>query len=195
MSTSSLKQFEQNLRNVIGGATNARPFVCSGSPFEASIFLVGYNPATEMSKDFWSFWSEARGFDKKAWIEEYIRERQAKPLKPGKSYRPRLSPTRRNIEAFVKAAFPAAVLETNIFAIASETKPELALANHDTTPFRYLVSTIRPKVIVAHGKDACEVVSRLKTDAHVIAIKHLSRGWSTEAIARLGVEASAALMA
>ncbi|NHT75308.1 hypothetical protein G8E10_06025 [Rhizobiaceae bacterium CRRU44] len=195
MSTSSLKQFEQDLRNVIGGATKVRPFVCSGSPFEASIFLVGYNPATEMGKDFWSFWSETRGFDKEAWIEEYIRERQTKPLKPGKSFRPTISPTRRNIEGFIKAAFPAAVLETNIFAVASETKPELALTNRDTTPFRYLVRTIRPKVIVAHGKDACEVVSQLETGAHVIAVKHLSRGWSKEAIARLGVEASAAWMA
>ncbi len=187
-----LTEFERGLRDLIGKPTKARPFVCAGNPLAATIFLVGYNPATTMDADFWWFWNASTGFDKTAWFETYKRERAAQPLKPGKSFRPAVSPTRRNIETFVKSASPAVVLETNIFAVASATKPELALDDQDTAPFHYLLRSIRPKVIVAHGKEAAQVVARLDTGAHVISVKHLSRGWSAQAITQLGAGAAAA---
>lgn len=181
-----LAKFERELRDLIGSASGARPFVCDGSPLDAEIFLVGFNPATQMNADFWSFWRPDWGFDKTAWRETYEKERAARPLKPGKKFRPKISPTRANIEAFVDGAAPTAVLETNIFAIASETKPELAMENRDSRTFRYLVKRINPRVIVTHGVDAQKAVDCLETTARIVRVPHLSRGWKRSSVRDLG---------
>ena len=45
----------QPRHGVLNRETDLRPFVCEGSPIECESFLVGINPASEMSVDFWDF--------------------------------------------------------------------------------------------------------------------------------------------
>ena len=89
-----IEKFEDGLAVLIGAPTDLRPFVCDGSPLTCDVFIVGFNPATTMSADFWQFWSPGMGFDKVAWFEAYKKDRQHKPLKPGKRRRKAVSPSR-----------------------------------------------------------------------------------------------------
>ena len=57
-----LKQFESELRSLTGPSA-LRPFVCDGSPLTCRVFIVGINPATSMTTDFWQFWRAGTGFD------------------------------------------------------------------------------------------------------------------------------------
>jgi hypothetical protein len=185
----TLDEFERKLVDLIGRPTNLRPFVCDGSPLDCQIFLVGFNPATQMEADFWQFWRV--GYNKAAWFQQYLAERAAKPLKPGKKFRHAISPTRRNIEAFVKGAEPAKVLETNIYAAASDDMKGLNPASRGIAPFRFLLETIRPKVIVVHGKPAVEAIRQFNTSATIIAADHhLSRKTSYDTAKALGSRAA-----
>lgn len=187
----SLKDFERDLAALIGRPTDLRPFVCDGSPLDCTVFLVGLNPATSLDADFWQFWETDRGYDKASWFRQYLAERAAKPLKPGKKFRPAISPTRRNIEAFVQGAGDAHVLETNIYARASEDLKSLDLAGREIAPFRFLVDVIRPKVIVVHGKPAVEAMAKFDIPARVIAADHhFSRQTSRETARALGARAA-----
>jgi uracil-DNA glycosylase len=122
----------------------SRPFVCAGSPLECRIFIVGVNPAREVEKLFWNFWSDSRGFKK----AEFIRE--LKQLPGG------LTKTRKNIERVADAAGQAVTLDTNIYLQPTPTAGELPKEHMKTDVIEYLLKTIRPKVVLAHGRKAGE---------------------------------------
>lgn len=171
-----------------------RPFVCEGSPLDCQIFIVGFNPATEV--EFWRFWSARNGFDKQEWLKEYCRQRAAN----GK-YRP--SNTRRAIKWIVDAAQPTRCLETNLYAVSSPKKKDLPPEWRSTAVFDFLLEAIRPPVILVHGKDArahlqgllcrgeielweARRVSLRVGDTIVYAGPHLSRGWSKDRAIEIG---------
>ncbi|RWQ57830.1 hypothetical protein [Mesorhizobium sp.] len=168
----TLDEFERELVALIGRPTDLRPFVCEGSPLTCDVFLVGFNPATEMRTDFWEFWRPGYGYDKAAWFKRYLEERAAKPLKPGKTWQQKVSATRRNIECFVEGAAGVRVLETNIYARASDDMRTLDVASREIAPFKFLLDTIKPKVIVVHGKPALQTVGKFGTSAKVIEADH-----------------------
>lgn len=175
-----VSEFEESLAALVGRPTVLRPFVCDGSPLECDIFLVGFNPATTMAGDFWDHWETGIGFDKAAWFQAYLADRKARPLRPGRKSRPAVSNTRRCLGWIEEGASGSSILETNIFARATATKADLAIEDRHSEPFRFLVETIKPKVIVAHGIDAHIAIANLVTAAKVLNIPHLSRGWSEE---------------
>lgn len=181
-----LVAFESELLTIIGRPTDLRPFVCVDSPLRCNIFIVGFNPATTLAADFWHFWRSGSGFDKAAWFEEYKRERQLRPLKPGKTRRNAVSSTRRVIEWVIEAARPAQCLETNIYSTPTEQAVDLALKQRATAPFDFLVRKINPSVIVAHGLDAAAHVRGKNPSAHVVTVSHFSRGWSQAKARSLG---------
>lgn len=194
--TMTLDEFEWNLADLIGRPTDLRPFVCAGSPLDCTVFLVGYNPATSMDAEFWECWRSGYGFDKRSWCRQYRAERAAKLLKPGKKHRPAISPTRRNIDAFVEGAGTARVLETNIYAKASDDMKALDLGSRVIEPFRFLLTAIQPKVIVVHGKPAVEAIAKFDVPAPVIAAdNHLSRKTSRETAKALGARAASLALA
>src|SRR5215211_3560107 len=177
----TLDEFERDFAVLIGRPTDLRPFVCDGSPLDCTVFLVGFNPATSMDADFWAFWRRGYGYDKPAWYRQYLAERAARPLKPGKKSRPAVSPTRRNIDAFVEGGGAARVLESNIYAKASDDMKALDLASREIGPFRFLLAAIQPKVIVVHGKPAVEAIAKFNVPARIIAAdNHLSRKTSRD---------------
>lgn len=179
-----------------GNLANLRPFVCEGSPLECGAFIVGFNPASEMSVDFWEFWSDDRGFDKPTWFRTYKLERRNRPLKPGKKRRNEISNTRRVIEWVVTEASPVKCLETNIYAKPSESKPELeallkTLSSEErsriTAPFDYLLHQIAPKLVVAHDEDAAEYLQAQNLECKLMCVSHFARGWSEAKAQDLGL--------
>ena len=203
----SLREFESALRELIGKPTDFRPFVCDGSPLSCSAFIVGYNPATEMTADWWDFWDPSYGYRRDVWFEEYQRERAMRPLKPGKTRRPAVSNTRRVIDWVVDSAAPIRCLETNIYAAATDTAAALAEKQRVTAPFDFLLHTIRPRVILVHGDEAIDHLGKLSEtnltwgrdasvslggyEVWIVAEAHFGRprggqGWSAERARQLG---------
>jgi hypothetical protein len=182
----NLDVFEARLIDLVGQPTSLRPFVCSGSPLACEAFVVGFNPATTMTQDFWQFWRHGAGFDKAAWLDAYKSERARQPLRAGRTRRMAVSNTRRVLEHVIGAAAPVFCLETNIYSLASTDKAGLANQDRDSDVFHFLLNAIQPKVIVAHGKDAVASLSRLSLSAEVIPERHFSRGWSKASALSLG---------
>jgi hypothetical protein len=186
-----LDEFERELVALIGRPTDLRPFVCEGSPLTCDVFLVGFNNATMMNTDFWEFWRPGYGYDKEAWFKRYVEERAARPLKPGKTRRQKVSPTRRNIECFVEGAAGVRVLETNIYAKASDDMKSLDPASRDIAPFSFLLYTVKPKVIVVHGKRTLEAIRKSDISAKlIVADHHFSRKTSKDTARRYGASAA-----
>jgi hypothetical protein len=147
---------------------------------------VGSNPATPMSLGFWEFWRTGRGFDKAAWLEAYVKDRQARPLRPGRTRRSRISNTRRVLNWVSESAAPIKCLETNIYSAPAERAADLVAQQQITAPFNFLLKTIKPKVIVAHGEDASKHIQHMTRSTYVIRVPHFSRGWSEQRARALG---------
>ncbi len=106
---SELKAFDVKLREIAGDAV--RPFLCTGSPLECEVFLVGINPATDIP--LWAYWSNETGCDKKGWLEAYVRKHGG------------FRPTRKRIESVLNGLSPVKPLETNILQHRSRREAEL----------------------------------------------------------------------
>ena len=184
----SIDIFEQQLADIIGRPTALRPFVCSGSPLACRVFIVGLNPASPMKATFWDFWRPGIGYDKGVWMDAYLAERAERPLKPGRTRRPKISPSRAVIECLVDEIGPAMCLETNIYATATEEFCDLGTELRDTKPFDYLLATVKPELLIVHGKDAVAHLVNKAPDATVLAVPHFSRGWSHQRARELGRE-------
>ena len=184
----AISKFEDELAALIGAPTDLRPFVCDGSPLTCDVFIVGFNPATTMSADFWQFWRPGVGFDKAAWFEAYKKDRQLKPLKPGKTRRNVVSRSRSVIEMIIEGASPYRCLETNIYAAPTEQASDLAARQRITAPFDFLLANIKARVIVAHGVEAVEHIRKMNVDAKIFPVSHFSRGWSNQAAVALGAK-------
>ena len=181
-----LTRFEHDLESLIGRSSSLRPFVCDGSPLGASVFIVGINPATSMEANFWSFWRPGVGFDKRSWFEAYKRHRAQEPLKPSRTRRNAVSSTRRILDLVVEAAKPVRCLETNLFGVASSAAAELPVTSQSTGFFDFLLRTIQPELLVAHGSEAATYVKKHAPDIEVWPVSHFSRGWSFDDARTLG---------
>lgn len=187
----TLDEFERELVALIGRPTDLRPFVCEGSPLTCDVFLVGLNPATMMTTDFWDFWRPEYGYEKAEWFSRYLEERVAKPLKPGRTRQQKVSATRRIMECFVEGAAGVRVLETNIYAKPSENLRNLDLASREIAPFKFLLYAVKPKVIVVHGNPASEAIRKFDISAKVIvADHHFSRKTSKDTARAYGARAA-----
>ncbi|GAA1434392.1 hypothetical protein GCM10009616_28690 [Microlunatus lacustris] len=181
-----LKQFETRLEELIGRLSALRPFVCEGSPLTCRVFIVGINPATSMTRDFWDFWRPAVGFDKGAWSDAYRREREAQPLKPDRIRRQAISPTRQRLDLVAEGAKPVRCLETNLFSTPTSAASELSAASRSTAAFDFLLETIKLSLIVAYGVDAASYFAERDLTQEVWTEKHFSRGWSLQEARELG---------
>lgn len=165
--------FAEELRRI--APFGSRPFVCDGSPLECEAFIVGQSVATT-GIDFWRFWSDERGFDRPAFLEVYKAERR----KRGKSSE--VSKTRKVIHCVIESAHLVKCLTTNA---------------DDLQVLQFLVDSIRPEVILAHGNKANRAVAALEYQGKVIRFKHFSRGVSFKnqpfEAQRLGREVAAAV--
>lgn len=158
MPPSGLSEFADGLAALIGRPSTLRPFICEGSPLTADVFIVGYNPATRLDGDWWTFWDPAYGYRKADWMAGYSAQR-------GKT-----SKTRAKIEEIVAGLSGHAVLEANIDARPSARKKDYPTPL--TAPFDLLVAVCRPKVVIAHGVDAVRHLQPLKDRLTLIECPH-----------------------
>jgi hypothetical protein len=155
-----IEHFEITLAQCIGKPSKLRPFVCEGSPLDCDLFVVGYNPATDVPGDWWRFWESGYGFRESLWYPEYLASRD-----DGEASR-----TRKKIAKLVTAVPKAKALVCNIDARASRKQSDLP--KPVTKPFNTFLPLCSPKVIVAHGQEARD---HLAGHPRVIGCRHLSR--------------------
>lgn len=172
---SSLKNFYITLNKIVKGRP-IRPFVCSGNPLDTEILIVGFNPATG-TDDFWNYFDDEYGFHKDEWLISYKENRK----KSGKKNE--LSNSRRvmewigfNLEQQNKNI---KIMETNIYAYPTAKKSELS-KDEKSEVFDFLISMLKPKLILTHGVDAKNYIQELNLDVPVINEKHFAIGWSRE---------------
>ncbi len=182
----TIEDFETALLALLGKPTRLRPFVCEGNPLECQAFIVGLNPATASAVDFWAFWNSDFGFDRAAWFDAYKEERRHRPLKPGKTRRNVVSNARRVIDWVLEGANPVRCLETNIYAAPTEQAVDLKSEQRITAPFDFLLASIKPRVILAHGADAKRHIGTKHLSAQIRCVEHFSRGWSQNSARELG---------
>ena len=120
----------------------SHPFVCAGSPPIGGIFVVGHNAATRLSEPFCNYWSKEGGFKKSKFLDDY----RSQPRREG-----RLKGARLRIEEIAKVVGPENLLDTNIYTHSTETENDLKKENKGTEVFEFLLSTLKPQVVLAHG--------------------------------------------
>lgn len=192
----ALDGFEAALAARIGRPAYVRPFVCEGSPLECRAFIVGSNPATALSLDYWSFWESGYGFRREAWAEASREQRRA----AGKRV---TTPTREMLGRIMREAAPVRCLDTNVFSTPTPAERDLPPELRQTGVFDLVLDAVRPAAILAHGKEASEHLRRLLGvgalsaegfepvpapwgTVRVRAVRHLSRGWSYAQAEALG---------
>ncbi|WP_247232302.1 hypothetical protein [Telluribacter sp. SYSU D00476] len=141
----SLRQFRERVQQLVPDP-KARPFVCNESPLNCELFIVGFNPPAQTDSPFWSYWSDASGFNK----PYFLRDNSVKQgLMQPRGLRGRIEQL---TEGF--PLFPC--LDTPICSTPTRTARGLAPNDLRTELFRYLLDTIRPTVVYVHGKEAVE---------------------------------------
>jgi len=180
---------DAELRSLLQDGIPSRPFVCSGSPFNCDVAIVGINPAT--TTPFWKRWSIQDGFNRTAWIADY----NADPANRRRQTRPR-------IERLVQSLTSIRVIELNAYPYATASEQELTSDLRDTRVFELLLNVARPRLIFVFGKRPSIEFSKLLgisplvkgtftpcTFANhsftVLFESHLSRGWSYDRVEQL----------
>lgn len=177
----TLDEFATHLAAIIGRPSFLRPFVCEGSPLACDILLVGFNPRTPMPADYWSFWREGYGFEKKTFEQAY----EVSQLADGQSH---ASNTREVMRRFAKGASDCNIVEANLYAKNSKDERALAKSDRDLRPFRFILGVIHPRVVVPFGRFAKREFAGMQVNCPVEPVKHFSRGWSYDAAEAFGAK-------
>ena len=167
-------EIDKIVNNLLCIHPEARPFVCDGIPKTKSIFIVGYNPATSISKKWSDYWSCEKGYDLKKWTKDYERQR----IELGK---PKTSRTRLRINEIEKSN-KGHFFETNIYSVPSKNVKSLS-SKGDSLLYEF-IEIIRPYLLIVHGKEAERYIKGKYTVANneiheiscnVMFCTHLSR--------------------
>jgi hypothetical protein len=150
----SLKTFREQLQDLMESSTQ-RPFVCDGSPLRCTVFVVGFNPATELDKSFWCFWDDEQGFNRADFMAEYLKKRKLKGVRP-------------RIDKIVGKLPQSTCLETNICSQPTKHAADLPNSGRTTAVFEYLLYTIRPEVIYVHSDEPIKYFQRFMDDSAVL---------------------------
>lgn len=165
----SLKAFADELRKMTKQGLLLRPFVCDGSPLDCDIFIVGSNRAAKLASEFWKYWDDSRGLDKARFLSEYGNYRRGR----GK---PEIAHSRNTLEVLMKSCAPLRCLETNVFGVTTDTRDEaLAAPTQGISILPYLVETIKPRWIIAHGVVASSAVSVYDGRATIVKLPDLRK--------------------
>jgi hypothetical protein len=163
--------FADYLHRVLPSPCFYRPFVSDGHPESCSVMVIGENPATETSADWWSFWRDDTGFNLAQFEANYIKVRLQSGKRPVSNTRLRLNRMR---------SHDLRCLETNVFLNegprgAADTAPTAWLS----TLFSELQSL---QVVVTHGELASRQLSKvgLPTHMRLYSLRHFrSESYST----------------
>ena len=183
----------------MAGRDDLRPFIRDGDPLGCQAFIVGFNPASQVP--FLPFWDDRTGFDQSGWQTAYQAARIGRPTS--------ISPTRRRIKAIVERAQPFRILETNLYARATQREADLRAADRNPAIFDFLLREIAPRVVLVHGRKAKQYFESLTTKTlteefqclqighrkvAIAAVPHLaSPGMSNEKAGEIGIGIQAQL--
>jgi len=142
-----LAELDEKIRELTNEDENSRPFLCTGSPIECDVAIVGINPAT--ATPFWPYWSTSKGFDKGAWLKDYL-EREGK-----------VKPTRGRIEILCEEMKPLRCIELNLYSRHSARERDLSKESRNVDLFNFLLGAVRPRIIVIHGKTPAKHIGSL----------------------------------
>ncbi len=195
----NLREFRSQLQKIekrLPGRTSWH-FVCDGSPLTCRIFIVGANPVRQVEK-FWDldFWTDSRGFRKTEFAPE-LEDPSGRRTK-----------TRKYIDIVADAAGRRDTLDTNVYPYAAPSASDLTAEQKRTDIFEYLLHTIKPRIVLAHGCPAKKFFSergitlvedRLKSinldglRIKLLPRKHLSFQTSHEEARKIGRKLARAL--
>ena len=182
----------------------SRPFICNGKPIKnESVFIIGYNAATKLKRDFLEDWSDRLGFDYSNWLLYYKQERKNNGKKNT------LSNTRQRLEWITSDLHPLHSVETNIYNLPTSNVKKLTKEFKNSEIIEFLIKEFKPRIIVLHGLDTLKTFNKIYDlqltlgkfeyvtlngiQIKVKAEKHFSRGWSKVAIKNLASEVKAEL--
>ena len=174
---------EQQLDNV-----KVRPFICSGSPLNCKIMMVGYNPAREVNLDVFDtdIWHDDIGFDRESFAEHYDIA----------SYNDDLQWNRNHIfqQNLIDEISNHPVIETYLYSVITAKKTLLSPQHKHTHLFDWLYGILKPVLIITQNMDVIKYFEReanktLVTntfnaityrDLHcvILPISHLSKKWN-----------------
>ena len=141
------KEIDREIRRLTGEEILSRPFVCHGSPIGCEVAEVGINPGTDTP--FWPYWSMNAGFNKDAWLEDYVQRNG------------RLKPTRDRLEVLCRSLAPLRCLELNLYHRYSRNEASLAMEHRDTKLFDFMLQVAMPRVLIVHGNKPISHLERL----------------------------------
>lgn len=200
MTTMSLAQFRTQLLAKIDEVGLAdkqvRPFVCTGSPLDCDIMMVGYNPSRDMGLSTFDerIWDDTTGFDREQFVEYYDLA----------GYQRGESKWRRNHifqQNLIDELPDYPVLETYLYSAINSRKSALSSEYRTTAIFDWLVKVVQPKLIVTQNSDVSRYFERV-TDrvlrrnefnmviyqgqpCVILPISHLSKKWTYKEVATL----------
>lgn len=148
------------LKDVIPSPCFERPFVCEGFPSESSVIVIGENPATPLSVDWWNYWDESAGFNYQKFLDAYLEERS----RIGKG----ISNTRRRLNRFRDNG--VSCVETNAFRNEKLDGAGQGAPNYDV--LNLLISNMpKLKAIIAHGGVAQEFMKQASIPTGILRYK------------------------
>jgi hypothetical protein len=137
-----------DLRSMIPNPCYGRPFVCDGFPQSSKVMVVGENPATDMSANWWSWWNDETGFNLSVFEHDYEARRRAMGKSPVSSTRRRLRRLRTN---------GLRCLETNAFANEREGGHGTGVPNGELIQ-QFIRHLPELRAIIAHGAEAQQLM-------------------------------------
>ena len=153
-----MREFKIGLAAIVGDpCVGSRPFVCDGSPLDCRVMLVGINPASDTAENFWNFWSGDSGFNRREWLDAYVKSRESRGLPP-------FTNSRKVIERIIRAVRPASCLEANLYAKESPRSGDLRSGEKSVAVLEFLLDKIdRARLVVVFGgnKQERETVCRI----------------------------------
>lgn len=184
---------EQQLNNV-----KVRPFICSGSPLNCKIMMVGYNPAREVNLDVFDadIWHDDVGFDRESFAEHYDIA----------SYNDDLQWNRNHIfqQNLIDEISNHPVIETYLYSVITPKKTLLSPQHKHTHVFDWLYGILKPVLVITQNIDVIKYFEREanKTlvrntfnaityrDLHcvILPISHLSKKWNDTEMYHLKAE-------
>lgn len=184
---------EQQLDNV-----KVRPFICSGSPLNCKIMMVGYNPAREVNLDVFDadIWNDDMGFDRESFAEHYDIA----------SYNDDLQWNRNHIfqQNLIDEISNHPVIETYLYSVITAKKTLLSPQHKHTHVFDWLYSILKPVLVITQNIDVIKYFEReanktfvrntfnaiIYRDLHcvILPISHLSKKWNDTEMYHLKAE-------
>ena len=151
----TLTEFSAQLRLLLNETQEGRPLLCEGNPFDCSVAVVGINPAT--TTPFWPYWTDSSGMDRVAWIDAY------------KSMHGGFKRSRSALERFIPQ-IQAKVVEVNAHVQPSKRLADLQRQHCTSYVMDFLLTAIKPSVIVYAGVAALNAGEKLPLDWHPVVI-------------------------